>query len=206
VTSEERGQWVLASGNPGKLRELRDLLEPLGFDLRAQSDWNITEAVEDGQTFLENALKKARHAARHTGMPALADDSGLVVPALGGEPGIHSARYSGADGGDDANNRKLLARMANLQGEQRRAHFHCTVVLLSAPDDPTPLVASADWWGRILREPRGAGGFGYDPLFEVPELGQSSAQLPAAIKNKISHRGQALVALVKALEPGRNAG
>ena len=141
----------------------------------------------------------AAMAAIALALPALADDSGLVVPALGGAPGIHSARY--ADGaGDQANNEKLLQAMAGLEGDARRAHFHCTVVLMNSATDPAPLVASADWWGRILREPRGEGGFGYDPLFEVPCLGCSSAELPAEQKNAISHRGQALHILLSALD------
>lgn len=203
VRRGESGVLVLASGNAGKLREMEQLLNPLGFRLRPQSDWQVPEAVEDGLTFLENALIKARHTASLTGRAALADDSGLVVPALGGEPGIHSARYSQDPVGDAANNAKLLQALEGLEGDQRQAYFHCTVVLLRSPSDPAPLVASADWWGSVLHEPRGSGGFGYDPLFLVPDLGCSSAELPPATKNRISHRGQAIRALAKALEQRR---
>jgi len=203
VRREQPGVLVLASGNPGKLREMEQLLGPLGFRLRPQSDWQVPEAVEDGLTFLENALLKARHAARLTGLAAVADDSGLVVPALGGQPGVHSARYSHDPVGDAANNAKLLRALEGLEGDQRQACFHCTVVLLRSPSDPAPLVASADWWGSILHEPRGTGGFGYDPLFLVPDLGRSSAELPPATKNRISHRGQAIRALAEALAKRR---
>jgi len=190
---------VLASGNAGKLLELRDLLEPLGLDLRAQSEWDTPEADETGLTFIENALLKARHAAAHTQLPAIADDSGLVVPALGGEPGIHSARYS-REGTDAANNARLLGEMDDFRGEERAAHFYCAMVMLRGPRDPAPLVATAAWHGRILMNPRGTGGFGYDPLFFVPGEDCAAAELPAMTKNRISHRGQASTALVKALE------
>jgi XTP/dITP diphosphohydrolase len=193
------GELVLASGNAGKLRELRQLLEPLGLTLRPQSDWDLEEAVEDADTFLENALIKARHAAVHTGLPALADDSGLVVPALGGRPGIHSARYGGEPRSDEANNRRLLAEMRDLSGAERGACFYCAMVLVQAPDDPAPLVATAAWWGRILDAPRGSGGFGYDPLFHPDGEVLAAAELPAERKNRLSHRGQASRALVKAL-------
>jgi XTP/dITP diphosphohydrolase len=189
---------VLASGNAGKLREMGELLAPLGFALRPQSDWDTPEADETGLTFLENALLKARNAAAHTGEAAIADDSGLVVPALGGRPGIRSARYSD-EGTDAANNRRLLADMEALAEEQRAAHFYCAMVLLRHPEDPAPVVATAAWHGRILPAPRGDGGFGYDPLFFVPDRGCASAELPREVKNAISHRGQAVAALVAAL-------
>lgn len=190
---------VLASGNAGKLRELQALLKPLELDVRPQSDWGLPEAIEDGLTFLENALIKARHAARLTGEASLADDSGLVVPALDGAPGIYSARYSTEPRGDGANNAKLLKDMAGLTGADRAAHFHCTVVLMRSAEDPVPLVASADWWGRVAEAPRGDGGFGYDPLFEVPGTGLRSAELAPEEKNLLSHRGQALRRLLDLL-------
>ncbi len=193
-------ELVLASGNAGKLRELADMLGPLGYRLRPQSDWDTPEAVEDAPTFVENALLKARHAAAHTGRAAIADDSGLVVPALGGEPGIYSARYAGRHGDDAANNVRLLENMADLQGDDRRAYFFCAVVLTRSPTDPAPVIATARWHGDILRAPRGEGGFGYDPLFRVAGGELSSAELDRAEKNRISHRGQAVAALVAALE------
>lgn len=190
---------VLASGNHGKLAELTLMLTPLGFTLLPQSDWDVPEAVEDAHTFIENALIKARHAALHTGLPAIADDSGLVVPALGGAPGIHSARYAGQHGGDQANNQKLLGAMRNLTGSERAAYFYCAMVLVNFPDDPVPLIASASWHGEIGDAPRGAGGFGYDPLFWLPEHQCSSAELPSGEKNQISHRGQAACKLAQML-------
>lgn len=190
---------VLASGNAGKLRELDQLLAPLGYTLRPQSEWNTPEAPETARTFIENALLKARNAAAHTGLPAIADDSGLVVPALGGEPGIHSARYS-REGTDAANNAQLLAEMEGKVGQQRAAHFYCAVVLLQGPRDPAPLVATGSWQGRILLTPRGSGGFGYDPLFFVPSEGCSAAELDAATKHELSHRGQAVAALIRMLK------
>jgi len=190
---------VLASGNPGKLREITALLGPLGFRVAPQSDWQVSEAAETAPTFLENALIKARHAAVHTGHAALADDSGLVVPALDGAPGVHSARYSDGRPRDAANNAKLLGEMRDLKAGDRRAFFYCVLVMLRAADDPEPLVASARWWGEILDAPRGTGGFGYDPLFYVPSEDRSSAELPADLKNRLSHRGQALAKLVEKL-------
>lgn len=194
-----KGDIVLASGNAGKLRELRALLEPVGLAVRPQADWDTPEAEETGWTFVENALLKARNAASHTGLPALADDSGLVVPALGGEPGIHSARFS-REGTDAANRSRLLEVMNTLAGEQRAAHYYCAVVLLRSARDPAPLIATAAWHGRILLNPRGEGGFGYDPLFLVPEEGCTAAELAAETKNLLSHRGRAVAALVAALE------
>ena len=194
---------VLVSGNSGKLRELTAMLEPLGWQVRPQSEWSVPEAVEDGLSFIENALIKARHAARHTGLPALGDDSGLVVDALDGAPGIYSARYAGPGADDAANNRKLLQVLEDVTDAQRTAHFYCAIAMVRHAADPAPLVAIGRWDGRILDAPTGAGGFGYDPLFRVETHGCSSAELPPAVKNSISHRGQALAALVRQLEDAR---
>jgi XTP/dITP diphosphohydrolase len=187
---------VLASGNRGKLREISELLRPLDWQVRPQNEWNVPEAVEDGQSFLENALIKARHAARLTARPALADDSGLVVEALNGAPGIHSARYAGG-AGDEANYRKLLEALEDTADESRAAHFYCAMALLRNAEDPAPIVAVGRWDGRIAREPSGAGGFGYDPVFFVPEKGCTAAELPAGVKNAMSHRGHALRGLLR---------
>jgi XTP/dITP diphosphohydrolase len=185
---------VLASGNSGKLHELQDALAPVGMMLRNQSDLGVTEAVEDGATFVENAIKKARNACQQTGYPALADDSGLVVPALGGAPGIHSARYSGE--GDSGNNLKLLAAMKGLAGEERSAHFVCILVLLQSATDPSPLIVEARWHGHIGLAPKGTRGFGYDPLFLVTDKdGLTAAELALEQKRAISHRGQAVAML-----------
>ena len=190
---------MLASGNAGKLREFKQLLAGVDYDLRPQSDWHTPAVAEGACTFIENALIKARHAARHTGHPALADDSGLVVPALGGEPGVHSARYSGAHGDAAANNRKLLAEMSGLEGRDRAAYFHCAVVMLESEDDPVPLVASATWWGEIAQAARGEQGFGYDPLFRLPGRQSTSAELEPGEKGRISHRGMAARSLLDKL-------
>lgn len=186
---------VLASGNPGKLAELRALLADAGVELVAQSDLGVDDAEETGLSFAENALLKARHAARATGLPALADDSGLCVDALGGAPGLYSARYAGGHGDSAANNAKLLRELEGLQPERRGAHFHAVIVLLRHPEDPQPLVAEGVWPGSILDAPRGEGGFGYDPLFLDPEHGHSAAEMEPALKNRISHRGRALAQL-----------
>jgi XTP/dITP diphosphohydrolase len=191
---------VIASGNPGKLRELSAMLQPLGWSVRPQGDWRLDEAVEDGLTFIENALIKARHAARATGLPALGDDSGLVVDALHGQPGIYSSRYAGEGANDQANNHKLLQALADTDEAARSAHFYCAMALLRHADDPAPLLATGRWAGSILKEPAGEGGFGYDPLFWVAGEGRSAAQLPASIKNRLSHRGRALAALLRQLE------
>ena len=196
------GTLVTASGNPGKLRELQAMLQPLGWSVRPQGDWSLDEAVENGLTFIENALIKARHAARSTGLPALGDDSGLVVDALDGQPGIYSSRYAGECADDQANNRKLLQALADTEEAARGAHFYCAMALMRHAEDPAPLLATGKWTGRILEAPVGAGGFGYDPLFRVAGEGCSAAQLPASIKNRLSHRGQALAALLKQLESG----
>ena len=183
---------VLASSNPGKLKELNAMLEPLGWTVIPQSDWEISEAVEDGLGFIENALIKARHASRHTGLPALGDDSGLVVDALSGAPGIYSSRFAGADADDSANNHKLLGELKGVPESARSAHFYCAMALVRYAEDPAPLLATGRWDGQVLKTPAGVGGFGYDPLFRVPGQGCSAAELPVQIKNRLSHRGQAL--------------
>lgn len=186
---------VLASGNAGKLAELRALLADTGLEVVAQSELGVGDTDEPAATFVENALLKARHAARLTGLPALADDSGLCVDALGGAPGLHSARYAGVHGDHAGNIAKLLAALRNQPEAARGAHFHCTLVVLRHADDPAPLLAEGRWRGRILTAPRGAGGFGYDPVFLDPDSGLSAAELPPAQKNRISHRGRALASL-----------
>ena len=186
---------VLASGNAGKLAELRALLGGDGLELVAQSDLGVDDIEETGLTFVENALLKARHAARGTGLPALADDSGLCVDALGGAPGLYSARYAGAHGDARANIAKLLDALADVPDARRTAHFHAVVVLLRHADDPQPIIAEGRWPGRILHAPRGDRGFGYDPVFLDPVHGSSAAELDPALKNRISHRGQALATL-----------
>jgi len=190
---------VLASNNRGKLRELGELLAGHHTRVLPQAEFDIPEAVEDGLSFVENAIKKARNAARHSGLPAIADDSGLEVDVLDGAPGIYSARYAG-DGGDAANNAKLLRALADVADELRTARFQCVMVYMRHAEDPTPLICQGTWEGTILREPRGENGFGYDPLFFVPGENATAAELPADIKNAQSHRGQALRALVNALD------
>lgn len=190
-------QVVLASGNPGKLRELSRILEPIGLELRSQAEFDVPEVEENGLSFVENAIIKARAAAGHCALPAIADDSGLEVDFLNGEPGIHSARYSG--GGDAANNARLLKELGDLPEERRTARFQCVLVYMRHPLDPTPLVCQASWEGRILFEPRGDNGFGYDPLFFVPDQGRSSAELPSEVKNRVSHRAKASALLLEAL-------
>ena len=190
---------VLASHNTGKLAELRGLLAGHGIDVVAQSDLGIGEIEETGLTFVENALLKARHAARISGLPALADDSGLCVDVLGGAPGLHSARYAGTDGDAQANILKLLDALADVPDEHRGAYFHCTLALLRHADDPAPLICEGRWRGRILAELRGDEGFGYDPLFLDEASGQSAAELSREEKAAISHRGQALRQLIAAL-------
>jgi XTP/dITP diphosphohydrolase len=190
---------VLASGNPGKLRELGSILRPLGWDIRLQAEWKLSEAVEDGATFVENALIKARHAAHFTGLPSLADDSGLVVDALHGVPGIFSSRYAGERADATDNNLKLLEALKDTPDIERSAHFYCAIVLLRHERDPAPLIATGRWEGRILRAVRGSGGFGYDPLFWLEDRQCTSAELQPGVKNRISHRGQALAALLAEL-------
>ena len=186
---------VLASGNRGKLAELQRILADPGIELVAQADLGIAEIEETGASFVENALLKARHAAGESGLPALADDSGLCVDALGGAPGLYSARYAGPHGDSAANIAKLLDALRDVPAERRAAHFHCSIVLLRAAPDPAPLISEGRWHGRILDAPRGSGGFGYDPVFLDPVLGASAAELEPAIKNRVSHRGQALARL-----------
>ena len=190
---------VLASGNPGKLREIGAVLAPLSFEVISQADLGIAEAPEPHDTFLENALAKARHASRAAGLPALADDSGLCVEALGGEPGVHSAYYAGREGSreerDARNNELLLGEL----GQSREAYYYCIMVLLRRFDDPRPLIAEGFWRGEIARAPRGTNGFGYDPLFFLPALGKTAAELDPAHKNRLSHRGQALQKLLNEL-------
>ena len=194
---------VLASGNPGKIREIGALLAPLAIEVVPQSRFAVSEAEEPYDTFLENALAKARHASRATGLPALADDSGLSVDALGGAPGVHSAYYAGREGDratrDARNNRKLLDSL----GDERRAHYTCVIVFLEN-QEKKPLVAEGRWQGEIARAPRGSNGFGYDPLFVVKDLGKTAAELDAEQKNRISHRGIALAKLLELLrDPSR---
>lgn len=191
---------VLASGNKGKLREMTAMLKPLGWEVRPQSDWDVPDAVEDGLSFVENALIKARHAARLTGHAALGDDSGLAVDFLGGAPGIYSARYAGEGAGDRANNAKLLTALADVPEVKRGAHFYCAMALVRNAEDPAPMIAIGRWDGRILEAPQGEEGFGYDPLFWVPGQACSSAQLSPEVKNRFSHRGLALRLLVEQIE------
>lgn len=188
---------VLASNNPGKLREFASLLGEIGLDVRAQGEFQVPEAEEPFATFVENALTKARHAARLTGLPALADDSGVCVNALGGAPGVWSARYAGEPKSDAANNTKLIADLA--AHADKSAYYYCVLVYVRHADDPQPVIADGSWHGEIVAQPRGEGGFGYDPYFWLPTLGKTAAELSAAEKNSHSHRGQALRALVEKL-------
>ena len=194
---------VIATGNAGKLAELQAMLAPLQIEAVAQSAFDVPEAEETGLTFVENAILKARNAARHCGLPAIADDSGLEVDALNGQPGIYSARYAGTPSNDAANNDKLLQALAGLPEDQRTARFQCLAVFMRDADDPVPVIAQGSWEGRILTAPRGSNGFGYDPLFFVPEQGCSSAELTAETKNRLSHRGQALALLCRQLSEQR---
>jgi len=190
---------VLASGNAGKVREINQILAGLDIEVVPQTEFGVPEAEETGLTFVENAILKARNAAAHSGLPAIADDSGLEVDALDGAPGIYSARYAGPGAGDRANCDKLLAALSGVPDEQRTARFQCLMVYLRHAGDPTPLICQGTWEGRILHAPRGDNGFGYDPVFLVPEHGASAAELDPAFKNALSHRGQALRALVERL-------
>lgn len=191
---------VLASGNKGKLKELADLLSDFGLQLRPQSDFDVPDADETGLSFVENAILKARHAARLTGHPAIADDSGLEVDALNGAPGIYSARFAGRHGDDTANNQKLLQSLSGLRAEKRSARFRCALAYMRHADDPAPILGLAAWEGQILDAPQGEQGFGYDPLFWVPSENMSSAELPRERKNAISHRAQALAALAQEMK------
>ena len=190
---------VLASSNPGKLAEIREVLADSGIELVAQGEFGIGDAEETGTTFVENALIKARHAARLSGLPALGDDSGICVDVLGGAPGLYSARYAGTHGDNAANNAKLLATLCDVADKERTAHFHCTLVLLRSADDPAPLIAEGLWRGRILHAPQGSRGFGYDPVFFDPANGPAGELVPA-LKNRISHRGLALARLRELLD------
>jgi XTP/dITP diphosphohydrolase len=195
---------VLASENPGKLREFRRLLEPLGIDVVAQADLGIPEADEPHATFVENALAKARHASVHARLPALADDSGVCVDALGGAPGVLSARYAGLPKSDVRNNAKLIAALAGVA--DRRAHYYCVLVLVQSAADPQPLIADGTWWGTIVDAPRGDSGFGYDPHFLDGPTGMTGAELPLAQKNEVSHRGKAMRELIMRLSELREHG
>jgi len=190
---------VLASNNPGKVREINQILSGLHLTVKLQSEFGVPEAEETGLTFVENALLKARNASRLTGLPAIADDSGIEVDVLNGAPGIYSARFAGKGASDEQNLRKLLTELAAIAEEERTARFQCLMVYLRHEFDPTPVICQGTWEGRILFEPRGNNGFGYDPIFFVPIHNCSSAELPPEVKNKLSHRGQALRALVTAL-------
>lgn len=190
---------VLASNNAGKVREINQLLAESHIDVVPQSAFGVGEVAETGLSFVENAIIKARHAALHSGLPAIADDSGLEVDALEGAPGIYSARYAGPEGDDAANNAKLLAALEGFSEEARDARFQCVLVYLRHANDPVPIICQGTWEGRILHAPRGDNGFGYDPLFFVPTHGCSSAELDPATKNRLSHRGQALRKLCAAL-------
>ncbi len=193
---------VLATGNVGKVRELADLLAEFGLDIIAQTDLGVTSAEETGLTFIENAILKARHASAVTGLPAIADDSGLAVDALGGAPGIYSARYAGENASDAQNLQKLLTALENVADGDRQAQFHCVLVYLRHAEDPTPLVFHGSWQGEITRQPAGEGGFGYDPIFYMPAAGKTAAELSRDEKRAVSHRGKALTLLLDAL---RNA-
>lgn len=188
---------VLASNNPGKLKEFGELFTPIGFDLRAQDEFNVPEAEEPHPTFVENALAKARHAARITGLPALADDSGVCANALGGAPGVWSARYAGEPKSDARNNQKLIADLASQA--DKSAYYYCVLVFVRHADDPQPVIAEGRWDGEMIAVPRGQGGFGYDPHFWLATLGKTAAELSAEEKNCLSHRGQALRNLIEKL-------
>lgn len=189
---------VMASNNAGKLKEFASLLGDIGFDVRPQGEFDVPEAEEPFGTFVENALTKARHAARLTGLPALADDSGVCVNALGGAPGVFSARFAGEPKSDAANNAKLIADLAGQA--DKSAYYYCVLVYVRHADDPQPVIADGTWKGEIIDTPRGAGGFGYDPYFLLPSLGKTAAELSSAEKNAVSHRGQALRSLVEKLK------
>ncbi|ACH65647.1 non-canonical purine NTP pyrophosphatase, RdgB/HAM1 family [Aliivibrio fischeri MJ11] len=194
---------VLATGNQGKVREMADILADFGFDVVAQSEYNVSDVAETGTTFIENAIIKARHTAKETGLPAIADDSGLEVDALNGAPGVYSARYSGEGATDQKNIDKMLAAMEGIPAEKRTARFHCVLVLMKHENDPTPLICHGTWEGHITTEQKGENGFGYDPIFWVSEDNCSSAELEPARKKQLSHRGQALKKLFAALKEGQ---
>ena len=187
---------VLATGNPGKLKEMREIFSEIDLEIVAQSDFDTPEAIEDGLSFVENAIKKARNAAAHTGLPSIADDSGIEVDVLNGEPGIHSARYAGDD---ESNIQKLLRELDGVAEEERTARFQCVIVYMRHANDPVPVIAQGSWEGKILPSPQGEGGFGYDPVFYVPDRGCSAAELSADDKNSMSHRGKALRKIFESL-------
>ncbi len=190
---------VLASNNAGKLKELQSMLASLGLELLSQKDFSLPSIEETGLSFVENAILKARYVAKETGLPAIADDSGLCVDALGGAPGIYSARFAGVDTTDSLNNQKLLRELDGVEDSQRGAHFRCALALVRHAEDPVPIICEGVWHGRILHELSGVNGFGYDPLFYVEELGKASAELSPEIKNQHSHRAKALTLLVQQL-------
>lgn len=189
---------VMASNNAGKIKEFASLLGAIGYDIRPQGEFNVPEAEEPFGTFVENALAKARHAARLTGLPALADDSGVCANALGGAPGVYSARFAGEPKSDAANNAKLVADLG--QHADKTAYYYCVLVYVRHAEDPQPVIADGVWAGEIIASPRGEGGFGYDPYFLLPQLGKTAAELSSAEKNAVSHRGQALRALAEKLK------
>lgn len=196
-------QWVLASNNAGKLKEFKELLEPFAIDIEPQKSFNVDDAIEDGLSFIENAIIKARHASKLTGRPALADDSGLEVDALNGEPGIYSARYASMGGGeksDIANLEKVLQAMTGVEEADRVARFHCVLAFVRHATDPTPIIIQGTWEGRILEAPRGVNGFGYDPIFWVESHQCSSAELPKDVKNQLSHRGRAVRQFIQKMD------
>ena len=193
-------QLVLASGNQKKLLEIASIMQPFGYQLIRQADLGVVDAEETGTTFVENAIIKARHAAQHTGLPAVADDSGIEVDALQGAPGVYSARFAGKDATDDTNNALLVEKLSNTAEAERSARFRAVIVFMRDARDASPIICEGSWEGVITLEPRGQGGFGYDPYFYLPELGCTAAQLPAEQKNRISHRGQALARLQQRLQ------
>ena len=193
-------QLILASGNAGKLKEFSDLLAPLGWQVEPQSVYQVAEAEETGLTFVENALIKARNAAQVTGCAALADDSGIEVDALKGAPGIYSARFAGPGSSDAENNARLLKELEGLPEEERTARYWCVLTFLRFAEDPTPIIIQASWEGRVLTQPQGEGGFGYDPLFWLPDLNKTAAELSKEEKNRLSHRGRASQQLLEALK------
>ena len=192
---------VVASSNPGKLRELSQLFDGLDYQLYPQSEFGVVEVPETGTTFVENAIIKARNAAQHTGLAAIADDSGIEVDALDGEPGVYSARFAGADASDEANNALLVQKLRSVPEQQRSARYRAVIVYMRNAADPSPLICEGSWEGSIILEPRGAGGFGYDPYFYLADQGCTSAELSAELKNQLSHRGQALRELLEKLSP-----
>ena len=211
MTTEEKKApvLVLASGNAGKIREFQAMFAPLGLRIAGQKEYGVASCDEPWGTFVENCLAKARHAARETGLSALADDSGICVNALGGAPGVHSARFAGEGAGDDANNRLLIERMRGIT--DRRAHYTCVLVAVRSADDPEPLIAEGVWSGEIIETPRGEGGFGYDPHFLLSEMGRTAAELTSEEKNAVSHRGIALARMAELMRDrwglaGRGAG